>query len=144
MTANIQIESIPWVTVMTYRDSSNSPYIDELLNSFFPSEEEEDDEYYVANDFGGSYMSKYTTGTGQDLFVHGPYKCKGEFCVIHKPSNHHMREWKTHWRDDRGIMERLCEHGIGHPDPDEINDPTGIHGCDKCCAIKKDVAPKKQ
>jgi hypothetical protein len=29
-------------------------------------------------------------------------------------------------------MERICSHGVGHPDPDEINtDKT--HGCDGCC-----------
>jgi hypothetical protein len=40
------------------------------------------------------------------------------------------------WRSDRGLMERLCEHGVGHPDPDEINLGLGgraVHGCDGCC-----------
>jgi hypothetical protein len=43
-----------------------------------------------------------------------------------------MKEWPQNWREDRGIMERICPHGIGHPDPD---DPTTdkIHGCDGCC-----------
>lgn len=38
----------------------------------------------------------------------------------------------SHWRDDRSFMERICPHGVGHPDPDDEHaDP--IHGCDGCC-----------
>ena len=35
-------------------------------------------------------------------------------------------------------MERICDHGIGHPDPDEFRirngEDDGIHGCDGCCS----------
>lgn len=72
--------------------------------------------------------------------VHSKRKCLGETCVIHNPSNHHMRSWPLIWRDDRGIFERLCGHGIGHPDPDQHGywrvldiEHEGIHGCDGCC-----------
>ena len=53
-----------------------------------------------------------------------------------------MKDWPTHWRDDRGLMERLCQCGIGHPDPDDIafKERMGmdarvesIHGCCGCC-----------
>lgn len=75
---------------------------------------------------------------GQRLVkVHASDKCAGEFCTIHNPSDHHMKDWPQNWRQDRGIMERVCEHGVGHPDPD---DPTiikfayeRVHGCDLCC-----------
>lgn len=82
--------------------------------------------------------TEYVTGTGQKLWrVHLPDACAGEHCVIHKPSNHSMRKFPTHWRADRGIMERICDHGVGHPDPDSPW-PRGhhnwIHGCDGCCA----------
>lgn len=40
--------------------------------------------------------------------------------------------WPQHWRGDRHLMERICPHGVGHPDPDDIN-PDGVHGCDGCC-----------
>lgn len=30
------------------------------------------------------------------------------------------------------MMERMCPHGIGHPDPDEITLDV-VHGCDGCC-----------
>jgi hypothetical protein len=68
--------------------------------------------------------------------VHSPNQCAGENCTIHNMSDHHMRTWPQHWRSDRGIMERICSHGIGHPDPDNPwsnDDSNWIHGCDGCC-----------
>lgn len=82
-------------------------------------------------------MELYETGTGQFLKVHDKGKCGGEHCPIHNPSDHVLKDRPTHWRDDRGIMERICEHGVGHPDPDDNrvrSDPyESIHGCDGCC-----------
>lgn len=61
-------------------------------------------------------------------------------CPLHKPSAHHMRGWVVIWRHDSGILERLCSHGVGHPDPDQaefwIKTGThhyGLHGCCGCC-----------
>jgi hypothetical protein len=65
--------------------------------------------------------------------VHPAARCAGEPCCIHNPSDHHMRGWPQHWRDDRKIMERICVHGVGHPDPDDPTVDT-VHGCDGCCA----------
>jgi len=72
--------------------------------------------------------------------VHNPSLCSGRNCVIHNPSDNHMKDWPLNWRDDRKIMERICEHGVGHPDRDELtyqdsrgNFSVGIHGCDGCC-----------
>ena len=42
------------------------------------------------------------------------------------------------------LMERICPHGIGHPDPDHLSHTErvhgleamlieAIHGCDGCC-----------
>jgi hypothetical protein len=88
----------------------------------------------------------YATGTGQIIHnVHHPSACEGRPCVMHHPSDHSMINFPTHWREDRGIMERICPHGIGHPDPDglayiemamgpKIARAEGIHGCDGCCA----------
>jgi hypothetical protein len=67
-------------------------------------------------------------------------------CPIHAPSDHHMKDRPLNWRPDRYLMERICEHGIGHPDPDhmarvrllkgdEFADGHGIHGCDGCCHL---------
>lgn len=52
--------------------------------------------------------------------VHPMDNCAGESCVIHNPSDHHMRAWTLNWRDDRRLFERICPHGIGHPDPDQF------------------------
>lgn len=72
--------------------------------------------------------------------VHSASKCAGRHCVLHNPSDHHMREWPLNWRDDTKIMERLCPHGVGHPDPDDVayqimvdRSWAAIHGCDGCC-----------
>lgn len=65
-------------------------------------------------------------------------------CCIHNPSKHPLDSAKMNWRGDRGLMERICEHGIGHPDPDDIAykrrtqgdryaSAMAIHGCDGCC-----------
>jgi hypothetical protein len=71
---------------------------------------------------------------GQKLFnVHAKDKCAGEFCCIHRPSDHHMRDWPQNWRSDRRMMERICPHGVGHPDPDDPTTNT-MHGCDMCCS----------
>jgi hypothetical protein len=68
------------------------------------------------------------------------------------------------WRGDTRVMERICPHGIGHPDPDHMAyvssltpehicpddgpadesaacpyphlDWQGVHGCDGCCNEK--------
>lgn len=75
--------------------------------------------------------------------VHAEGTCKGEYCTIHKWSDHHMVEWPMMWRTDRYMMERVCKHGIGHPDPDEIaTDRT--HGCDGCCTPPEGVAPQEE
>ncbi len=81
-----------------------------------------------------------------NLVTHGPDKCSGEHCVIHNPSDHHMRDWPLMWRADRKMMERTCEHGVGHPDPDDMDHKKrtgskddGTHGCDGCCTRSTDV-----
>jgi hypothetical protein len=79
-------------------------------------------------------MERYKlVGSDRVLLVHPKTKCKGQHCCIHNPSDHHMKEWPQNWRDDRGIMERICPHGIGHPDPDDPSTDK-VHGCDGCCS----------
>lgn len=73
--------------------------------------------------------------------MHSAEACAGRPCTVHNRSEHHMRDWCLLWRNDRGMFERVCPHGIGHPDPDqrEYWDETSqwgmdVHGCDGCCA----------
>lgn len=91
---------------------------------------------------------------GQRIFAHDLALCAGRACAVHDPSDHHMADWPQHFRDPRveamtyglhpGLMERVCPHGIGHPDPDhmawyaschtpEETSAEGTHGCDGCC-----------
>ena len=87
----------------------------------------------------------YITGTGQQLVdVHEQNDdCMTYGCVIHNPTDPHQ-DWPTHWREDRGIMERICPCGVGHPDKDQLSyiarrlspeaaEVEGIHGCCGCC-----------
>lgn len=94
----------------------------------------------------------FITGCGEHLHrVHARSKDCDEYgCVIHNPTHHCMDDLPTHWRADRGLMERICPHGVGHPDPDDLAfklriDPNssyeGVHGCDGCCS---EVARKER
>jgi hypothetical protein len=91
-------------------------------------------------------METYVLVGGRErLIVHSRDTCDGGRCLVHNPSNHHMRKWRQNWRQDRGIMERLCEHGTGHPDPDDRKVrmgswAEGVHGCDGCCFVPDHVA----
>ncbi len=82
------------------------------------------------------------TGTGQVAHYHSPEVCEGQWCPLHNPSPHHMVAWPLHLRVDRSpLLERICSHGVGHPDPDSADyldrvAPQGawdVHGCDGCC-----------
>ena len=85
-------------------------------------------------------MEVVTVG-GIRLRAHAATVCDPSMpCVIHRPSDHPMRSWKLHWRDDRGIFERICPaHGVGHPDPDQLDywrsigrGWEAVHGCCGC------------
>lgn len=87
--------------------------------------------------------------------VHSEFSCGGPNCVLHNPTEHHMLTWPMGRRFDLSppMVERICRHGIGHPDPDAatwaqnavVTDPgkwqaqvsDGVfvwtHGCDGCC-----------
>lgn len=77
----------------------------------------------------------------KNLRVHSRRVCRGQKCCLHNPSKHHMRSWPLFIRTDKfTLAERVCKHGVGHPDPDSVRhlDPAGclllgVHGCDGCC-----------
>lgn len=87
------------------------------------------------------------------VLTHRGDQCQ-EPCPIHAPSDHHMRTMFAQWRRDRNMVERICGHGVGHPDPDQMAywqqtlspaEATAqtIHGCceDRCCIP---VAPQER
>lgn len=71
-------------------------------------------------------------------------------CVIHNRTAHHMQHWPLHWRGDRKIFERICTHGVGHPDPDQgpywasaDQDWQWVHGCCGCCRNPQPPFPEE-
>lgn len=90
------------------------------------------------DDFGTKiYVHPQNEGCGAPQTGYG--------CCIHAPSDHKMKTWPRLWRTDGGFMERICPHGVGHPDPDDlafrrrrfskhVAEMYAIHGCDGCCA----------
>lgn len=85
------------------------------------------------------YIMEDNDVDGITLRTHPNKVCEGRNCCIHNPSNHHMVNWERNWRSTRRMMERICPHGVGHPDPDDaefrasIGDTDTVHGCDGCC-----------
>jgi hypothetical protein len=78
----------------------------------------------------------------QGLWVHKEGTCAGQYCSIHNPSDHPLKDARLNWRSDTGVMERICAHGVGHPDPDHMayvtsiskdNKWQAVHSCDGCC-----------
>lgn len=91
-------------------------------------------DYYAEPVFGTVLRGPIT------IVTHEPEKCDGTVCAVHNPSKHHMRRWPKLWRSDKVMLERLCPHGVGHPDPDGAaydiaagNAWKTTHGCDGCC-----------
>jgi len=88
-----------------------------------------------------NYEVTHLEHSDQEIWVHNETLCDGQKCTIHRRSNHHMRSFKQYWRNDSMIMERICPHGIGHPDPDEpaLDTIKYSHGCDGCCSVDIDI-----
>lgn len=89
-------------------------------------------------------LSAYLGGGGR---VHTKEQCKAsrkagapKGCVIHKPTLHRLTGAAQVVRSST-LIEDICEHGVGHPNPDSAaylnwRDKTehwGTHGCDGCC-----------
>lgn len=72
--------------------------------------------------------------------IHAKSVCSG-YCPFHNPSNHPLKDAGINIRGDKMMLvERMCEHGIGHDDPDSVaylqskgEMWAGTHGCDGCC-----------
>jgi hypothetical protein len=86
--------------------------------------------------------------------VHKAAVCAGSHCAIHNPSDHPLKNARRVLRGPDpfslkpvGFVERVCEHGSGHSDPDSVafydnngHPGTGVHGCDECCRGEMNVA----
>ncbi|MER5754399.1 hypothetical protein [Streptomyces sp. NPDC002088] len=95
-------------------------------------------------DYYGGWFEEAVLVGGQKILAHPRKDCIGRHCAVHNPSEHHMSEWRQNFRSDRALTERVCMHGVGHPDPDDLaykrlmqgadySPYEGLHGCDGCC-----------
>lgn len=88
------------------------------------------------------FLDDFGTAIGR---VHDPSRCEGRGCPVHHPSDHPMRSFRLSWREEGMFdvkpshFERICSHGVGHPDPDSaaflatLGFDVSVHGCDGCC-----------
>lgn len=82
---------------------------------------------------------------GRVMQVHPARECLTP-CPIHEPSDHPLKDAPLNWRPGPRLWERICPHGCGHPDPDDLafKQATMLpaayrmaafdsHGCCGCC-----------
>ena len=84
------------------------------------------------------------------LVTHDAGECLLDHCPSHNPSRHPLASAPLRWRQDLELMERICPHGVGHPDVDSLNyidvvEGSGraarlsAHTCDLCCVPPDEV-----
>lgn len=96
--------------------------------------------------FNESTNEWWVNGTIRFTNIHRRSACKGRSCIVHNPSDTvaNREDWPYIFREGHagGRIERVCPHGVGHPDDsqvkylEEVTGEThwGLHGCDGCCA----------
>jgi hypothetical protein len=60
-------------------------------------------------------MEQHLLELGQVINTHELDGCMGRWCAIHRPMPGPWSTWPRYWREDLGIMERLCPCPVGHP-----------------------------
>jgi hypothetical protein len=69
-----------------------------------------------------------------------PTNFRGPIHVEGRPDLSAVLSWVEMGDDKPPYTERICEHGVGHPDPDDVGYWAGRgyditrHGCDGCCS----------
>lgn len=58
--------------------------------------------------------------------VHNRTYCEGDYCAIHRPSEHPLNKMPRKFQD--GLIFRVCRHGVAHPDPDSLAWREGVDG----------------
>lgn len=82
------------------------------------------------------------------VVTHDDGCCPLRYCAIHRPSAHHLVDAPMQWREDTARMERICRHGVAHPDEDFLDwvqamgglleaAVADVHACDGCCGDPK-------
>lgn len=114
-----------------------------FMQEFHEEKLEEEKAYASYEDVRRKTHDEWSDCTGRKFWVHKrTVNCDIDGCAIHNPSYHKLSDAKQYMREDKSwLIERICEHGIGHPDPDsasfiakqEGNKSIWVHGCDGCC-----------
>jgi hypothetical protein len=72
--------------------------------------------------------------------IHAIFDCRKPCAIHNSPSDHKLSTAPLNWNEHRGILERICSHGLGHPDHDSAlyynstnQGNTNVHACDGCC-----------
>lgn len=125
-------------------------YIDaslKFMKEFHEEKVKEEAERTVYEDTHDSW----TDSTGRHFYVHmRNMDCDIHGCAIHNPSYHPLSDAPQVMREDKWfLIERVCTHGIGHPDPDSASfmaesgwgKGIWVHGCDGCCQDKGEKHP---
>lgn len=121
-------------------------FIDHVL--LFQGDWHEDKlEQEILDEEMSSLHDVWTDGNGAKWYVHKRnIDCAVDGCAIHNPSYHPLSDAKQLIRTDRYMLvEDICKHGVGHPNPDsasfiakKIGDTSiWVHGCDGCCRPDK-------
>lgn len=108
----------------------------------------------MSTPFTDERLDLISTRSQGPIQTHGKGVCDGQTCVIHNPSQHHMRLWDLYMDPGKAYLAyRICPHGSRHPDPDSMaymirrltslgwtrDDASalGVHTCDGCCQVKE-------
>ena len=74
--------------------------------------------------------------------IHPSKWCSGT-CVVHRPSDHHMRKLELSFDVEKKAFQRACEHGDLHQDPDERTYWTNVLEAAQRSKRLKDLATEK-
>jgi hypothetical protein len=99
------------------------------------------------DDIWGPPQEETLLESGQKLKHHVKAYCSGN-CCLHGTSTYVSCKAPRQWRSDRGIIEHVCPHGVGHPCRAGLEYATivgkhhddGVHGCDGCCREDWDLS----
>jgi len=122
------------------REAQLRAQFDEIVRSLPVEDELAVDEFRSHIDLLEPVLLEHTQTM---LYGHRSRECWGNVCSLHRRTEHRLREWPQSWRPDIYRMERLCPHGIGHPDPDDYyirnGQDKGTHACDGCCCQEEPI-----
>lgn len=124
-----------------------------FMEDYHAEKLEEEKEYLEYEDVRLKTHDEWSDSTGRKFWVHKRnLACDIDGCAIHNPSYHPLCDAKQYMRSDKAwLIERICDHGIGHPDPDsasfiakqEGNGSIWVHGCDGCCQDQEEIKTRK-